>query len=121
MANYIEKFEKAFKYVIHNEKGYVFDPDDPGGATKYGICQRSYPSLDIKNLTIEKAKEIYHRDFWLKGKFEQIPDITLAVQVFDFSVNLGIRAGIKLLQRAIRAGGINIKTMAFSALRRFLE
>ena len=121
MANYIEKFEKAFKYVIHNEKGYVFDPDDIGGETKYGMCKRSYPSLDIKNLTIEKAKEIYHRDFWLKGKFEQIPDITLAVQVFDFSVNLGIRAGIKLLQRAIRAGGINIKTMAFSALRRFLE
>ena len=106
---YSEKFEKAFEYLIQNEGVYANDPNDPGGETKYGISKRSYPSLDIRNLTVEKAKEIYHRDFWLKGNFDQISDPTLAVQLFDFSVNLGIKVGIKLLQRAIRAGGIHIQ------------
>ena len=37
---YSEKFEKAFGYVIANEGGYVFDKNDPGGETKYGISKR---------------------------------------------------------------------------------
>lgn len=106
---YSKNFEKAFEYLMQNEGEYVNDPNDPGGETKYGISKRSYPSLDIRNLTVEKAKEIYYRDFWMKGKFDQILDCTLAVQLFDFSVNLGIKVGIRLLQRAIRAGGINIQ------------
>ena len=101
---YSFKFEKAFKYVIYNEGGYVNDPSDLGGETKYGISKRSYPHLDIKNLTLEQAKKIYLCDYWLKGKFEQISDDTLATQLFDLSVNLGIKAETIVLQRALRDG-----------------
>ena len=76
---YSFKFEKAFKYVIYNEGGYVNDPSDLGGETKYGISKRSYPNLDIKHLTLEQARKIYFCDYWLKGKFEQISDDTLAI------------------------------------------
>lgn len=106
---YSEKFEKAFNYVIVNEGGYVFDKNDPGGETKYGISKRSYPGLNIKALTLDEAKKIYYQDFWLKGKFEQINDKNVATQLFDFVVNFGFRAGITIVQRALRAGGIIVK------------
>ncbi len=102
---YSRKFEKAFAYVIQNEGGYVFDKNDPGGETKFGITKRSYPSLNIRDLTLEDAKKIYYRDFWQKGKFEEISDDLIVMQVFDLSVNLGIRVAVIVLQRALRSVG----------------
>ena len=90
MVNFGEKFEKAFKYTMSNEGGYVFDKNDPGGATKYGISQKAYPTLNIKALTVEEAKKIYYCDYWLKGKIDKINDEIVATQLFDFAVNLGI-------------------------------
>ena len=106
---YSRKFEKAFEYVIQNEGGYVFDKNDPGGETKFGITKRSYPALNIKDLTLEDAKKIYYRDFWQKGKFEEISDDLIAMQVFDLSVNLGIRSAVIVLQRALRSVGKNVQ------------
>lgn len=106
---YSRKFEKAFEYVIQNEGGYVFDKNDPGGETKFGITKRSYPSLNIRDLTLEDAKKIYYRDFWQKGKFEEISDDLIAMQVFDLSVNLGIRSAVIVLQRALRSVGKNVQ------------
>ena len=60
-------FDLAIPIVLENEGGYVNDPADPGGETKYGISKRSYPALDIKNLTVEQATAIYLRDFWQFG------------------------------------------------------
>ena len=57
-------FDQAFDRLIDHEGGYVFDPRDPGGETKYGISKRSYPALNIKNLDLETAKAIYRKDFW---------------------------------------------------------
>ena len=102
-AIFSEKFEKAVDYVIKNEGGYVFDKDDAGGETNFGISKRSYPNLDIKHLTLKDAKKIYFCDFWHKGRFEEIKDEAVATQVFDLSVNLGIRAAVSVLQRALRA------------------
>lgn len=109
MLPYSSKFEKAFQYIIANEGGYVFDKNDPGGKTKYGISQKAYPALNIKALTLDAAKKIYFCDYWMKGKFEQIPDENVATQLFDFSVNLGIRAATIVLQRALRSVGVNVQ------------
>ena len=106
---YSEKFRKAVDYVIKNEGGYVFDQNDYGGATKYGISQKSYPALNIRELSLEDAIEIYYKDFWLKGKFEQIPDENIAIKFFDFTVNLGQRIATIILQRALRSVGINVQ------------
>lgn len=108
MAIYSEKFKKAFNYVLKNEGGYVNNSADPGGETKYGISQRSYPNLNIRQLSLKDAEKIYFCDYWLKGKFEQIPDENVATQLFDLSVNLGIRATTIVLQRALRSVGINV-------------
>ena len=60
-----EGFDKAFEFTIGVEGGYVNDPSDPGGETKFGVSKKSYPNLDIKNLTITQAKEIYYKDYWI--------------------------------------------------------
>lgn len=109
MSVYSLKFEKAFRYLISNEGGFADVSGDPGGKTKYGISQKSYPYLDIEKLSLEESKKIYYRDFWLKGRCEEIEDELLAIQVFDFSVNLGIRNATISLQRALRCQGINVQ------------
>ena len=108
MVTYSEKFKKAVDFVMNNEGGYVFDKNDPGGATKYGISQKAYPTLNIKDLCREDAVKIYYCDYWLKGKFEQIPDENVTTKVFDFSVNFGQRTATIVLQRALRSVGINV-------------
>lgn len=92
-------FDIAFDRLIGHEGGYVNHPNDPGGETKYGISKRSYPSVDIKNLTIDGAKEIYRRDFWDAIGEEAHPAIKF--QVFDFAVNSGRSTAIRKLQAAI--------------------
>ena len=57
-------FDSAFTKLLGHEGGYVCHKDDPGGETCWGISKRSYPHEDIKNLTQERAKQIYKRDFW---------------------------------------------------------
>jgi lysozyme family protein len=46
-------FDKAIEIILKHEGGYVNDPDDPGGETKFGITKRNYPTLNIKSLTVE--------------------------------------------------------------------
>jgi lysozyme family protein len=60
-------------------------------------------------LTLEDAKKIYYRDFWQKGRFEEILDDLIATQLFDLSVNLGIRAAVIVLQRALRSVGKTVQ------------
>jgi len=99
-----EAFELAITFVLKWEGGYVNDPHDPGGETKFGISKRAYPNLDIKHLTLEQAKEIYFEDYWLKAKCDKIESLSqrLAFAHFNFSVNAGIRRAVKTLQEAIK-------------------
>lgn len=92
-------FDQAFDRLMGNEGGYVNNPADPGGETNWGIAQRSYPDVDIKNLTRDQAKAIYLRDFWQRGQMDQY-DPAIAFQVFDIAVNSGIETAVRLLQRA---------------------
>jgi lysozyme family protein len=97
----------AINHTLELEGGYVNDPRDSGGQTKYGISKKAYPDLDIPNLTIAQAMEIYHKDYWDRCKCDYIPD-ALSVAVFDFAVNSGVKTAIKKLQIAlgVKADGI---------------
>jgi lysozyme family protein len=91
-------FDESFTRLIGNEGGYCNVAGDPGGETNWGISKRSYPDVDIKNLTMEGAKAIYLRDFW-----DPLGDAHPAVkfQAFDFAVNSGIQTAVRKLQAAI--------------------
>ncbi len=92
-------FDQAFDRLIDHEGGYVFDPRDPGGETKYGISKRSYPALNIKSLDLETAKAIYRKDFWDPLGDACHPSIKF--QAFDFAVNSGIQTAIRKLQAVL--------------------
>ena len=82
-------FDSAVEFVLQREGGYVNNPKDRGGETNYGISKRSYPDLDIKNLTREQAKEIYRKDYWQAIDGDKIADPKAALVAFDAAVNHG--------------------------------
>lgn len=92
-------FDKAFGRVIGHEGGYVNDVRDPGGETKYGISKRAYPNVNIRELTLDQAKEIYRRDYWDRLHLDELPD-AIRYDLFDAAVNSGVSAAAKFLQRA---------------------
>jgi lysozyme family protein len=95
-------FDACIPYVLQNEDAGLTGrvTRDSGGLTRWGICQRSYPAEDIANLSLERAKEIYRRDFWERHRLDQLTSNTIAAKVLDNVVNMG-GFGIKMLQRAV--------------------
>lgn len=93
-------FDTAFDRLIGHEAGYVNNPHDPGGETNWGISKRSYPNVDIKNLTRDGSKTIYRLDFWERIHADELPG-AVAFQVFDFAVNSSIETAVRYLQRAV--------------------
>ena len=101
---YSPEFLTAVERVLAIEGGYSSNPDDPGGATNFGISRKSYPQLDIANLTRDDAIEIYWRDWWLRFGFARLP-AAAAAKTFGLAVNIGAGSAIRCLQRALRACG----------------
>lgn len=92
-------YDECFEALIGHEGGYVNHPKDPGGETKYGISKRAYPNEDIKNLTLDRAKLIYARDYWEPSGCNEWPE-AMRFDVFDVAVNSGVTTAIKMVQRA---------------------
>ena len=42
-TNYPPAFKRAIARLLGDEGGYVDNPADPGGETKFGITRREYP------------------------------------------------------------------------------
>ena len=104
----MKTFNEIIEKVLEHEGGYVNDPKDLGGETKYGITKRFYPELNIKELTIEKAKQIYKDDYWDRNRVESLPQNLWHIY-FDMCVNMGKRTAVKVLQRAAVNRGRNIE------------
>lgn len=94
-------FKKAIPIILKHEGGYVNDPKDPGGETKFGISKRAFPLLDIKNLTLDKAQEIYKENYWNPINGDLIKSQDIATNLFDFVVNAGISSGVKTIQKVL--------------------
>lgn len=90
----------ALDFVLRSEGGYVNHPSDPGGETNFGISKRAYPSLDIRAMTAEQAREIYLRDYWRPLSLDSIPP-ALALTVMDAAVNRGVVYAARLLQQVL--------------------
>lgn len=111
-------FDIAVKRVLEHEGGYSHHRRDPGGATNYGITKRvarlhGYTG-DMRDFPVEKAIEIYRKDYWMAVRGDELPPAT-AWQVFDAAVNSGPRKAIHWLQGAvgvIQDGIIGPRTMA---------
>jgi lysozyme family protein len=95
-------FDAAFERLIGHEGGYVNDPRDPGGETKFGISKRAYPGEDIASLTLDRAKAIYRRDYWGPAGCDAVPD-AIRFDLFDMAVNAGVKPAVRTLQGAVGA------------------
>lgn len=93
-------FDIAFERLIGHEGGYVNDPRDPGGETKYGISKRAYPNEDIRGMTLERAKEIYINDYWFMVGCDRAPSAA-RFDLFDMAVNSGVKRAIMTAQEAL--------------------
>ena len=98
--------------IVAREGGFVNDPDDPGGATNFGVTIHTVQRLgldlngdarvteaDLHQLTVEKAVEIYLQHYYHGPGIALLPE-PLQASVFDMMVNAGANA-IRLLQRML--------------------
>ena len=93
------EFDDIIEKVLEHEGGLVDDSKDAGGLTNMGISQRAYPDEDIRGLTVERAKELYKRDYWDRYRTGNLPDRLRHIFV-DMCINMGGGRAIKILQEA---------------------
>lgn len=120
LAPYSLKFAQCILPILYLEGGLRSDgglndvASDRGGLTKYGISQRAYPKLDIKNLTLAHAVRLYHRDYWRAMMCEQCPTGTDFI-LLDGAIQHGAPAMTQLTQRLVNSkpdGRMGPKTLS---------
>jgi lysozyme family protein len=97
-------FNQAVQKTLVHEGGYVNNPHDKGGPTKYGITQADMPGVNIAAITPEQATAYYSEHYW-KPLYSQINDQSLAEKLFDMGVLFGVGTAVKLLQIGMCANG----------------
>lgn len=108
------RFLSFIPFIFAWEGGYDNDPDDPGGETKYGIDKRSHPNEDIRNLTRERATEIYFEEYWKQNHCDSLPPDVGEI-IMNIAVNCGSGRAGRWLQNLVGAkvdGDIGPKTVA---------
>ena len=96
--------------IVAREGGFVDDPDDPGGATNFGVTLGTLRRLgldltrdgqitaaDVRALTRERAIEIFLIHYYERPRIGHLPE-PLRASVFDMYVNAGANA-VKILQQ----------------------
>lgn len=104
-----DTLQKALKFTLRWEGGYVNDPRDNGGETNKGIIKTVYdayrdshklPRRSVKLITDQEVYDIYSKQYWMASGADKIADPKLAVSVFDMAVNTGVSRAIKYLALA---------------------
>lgn len=99
--------DKIINEIIEVEGGYVNDPDDSGGATKYGITENVARMAgymgEMEDLPRELAFDIYSNKYWEPLHLSSIEKMSesIAEEIADTGVNMGISRAAKFLQRSL--------------------
>lgn len=126
-------FNTAFDKLMQSEGGYVNDPADTGGETRYGVTiavARAHGYTGpMRDLPVETAQAIARKLYWDAVRAEELPP-ALRYAVFDAAYHSGVAQSVKWLQRAVGAsddGRIGPQTLTYArsahpdfALRRML-
>ena len=105
--------------IVAREGGYVNDPDDPGGATNFGVTIHTMRRLgldldgdgdvdtaDVRALGRDQAVEIFVQHYFHAPRIALLP-APMHATVFDMYVNAGSNA-VRILQRLLRDMGLDI-------------
>jgi hypothetical protein len=74
-------FDAAVSTVLSNEGGFNAK-DMNGKPVNFGINQGANPDVDVKNLTADQARQIYHDRYWVPSGAENLP-ANLQTPYFD--------------------------------------
>lgn len=117
---------RALAFVFGHEGGLSLDRNDRGNwtsgvvgqgelkGTKFGIAAHVYPQLDIRNLTLAQATEIYRRDYAAKIRFDLLA-AGVDVMMLDTAINSGPGRAVKLAQKVTgvrQSGALGPETLA---------
>lgn len=94
------EFTQAVHVIFELEGGYVNDPNDRGGETRWGISKKSFPNIDIKNLTQPEAANLYLTHYWMPMRCDELP-LDIRLPAFDAAVNHGVATASKMLQKIV--------------------
>ena len=119
----VDCLQIALNFILHWEGGFVDDPQDPGGATKYGISFRFLKTLapeladvdgdgdidpdDVFSMSRNAAVAIYKDVFWNGLRLECVPNL-IAVGMMDTAVNMGKSRAVKIAQTTVCKAGSRI-------------
>ncbi len=105
--------------IVAREGGFVNDPHDPGGATKFGVTIHTMRRLgldltgdgkvdvsDVRRLSRAQAVDIFIQHYFQRPRIGDLPE-PLHPSVFDMYVNAGGNA-VKILQRLLGDMGIRV-------------
>jgi lysozyme family protein len=115
-SQYSDAFERAFAKVLKFE-GKKYVADDAGkGPTKFGINKTANPDVDVANLTLDEAKQIYKKRYWdrIGGDAIAATNPQLATIAFDAAVNQGVKPALNMLDKS---GGEPNKLLALRQQR----
>ncbi|HEU0223628.1 MAG TPA: holin-associated N-acetylmuramidase [Paracoccaceae bacterium] len=112
----MQSVELIARDIVRREGGFVHDPGDPGGATKYGVTIHTLKALrrdldgdgdvdvaDVKLLSEDDAVRIFIDGYYRKPGLAALPE-PLQASVFDMQVNAGSTA-VRLLQTVLNQSG----------------
>lgn len=113
MAN---TFDACLAFTLQQEGGYSDDPNDPGGATNYGITlatlqtytgNQALTADDIRNISMATVQAIYRADYWNRLQCDALP-AGVDLMVFDSGVNIGTGRAARVLQEAAGLTGTDV-------------
>lgn len=105
----VQDLNRLIDDLISREGGYSNHPADKGGPTNWGVTEqvaRAYGYTGpIRSLPRDTAVGIYKSRYWFAPNFSDVAVRypTLAVELFDIGVNMGVAVAAKFLQRALNA------------------
>lgn len=115
----MQTVDEIAREIVRREGGYVNDPDDPGGATNFGVTIHTMRRLgldldgdgdvdpaDVRMLTQPQAEDIFKQHYFERPKISALP-ANLQASAFDMYVNAGANA-VKILQRLLREFGFDV-------------
>lgn len=103
-----DQFDRCVGVTLTQEGGFCDTPNDPGGATNFGITLATLQQTrgtavtadDVRTMGRDEAVEIYRAHYWLPARCGDMP-AGVDLMVFDFGVNAGPHTAVKLVQRLV--------------------
>jgi lysozyme family protein len=104
---------KLIPHILKFEGGFVYDPDDLGGATCKGVTYKTFklykrrkglpePTVeDLKNLSVQEFTDILKTMYWDNCLGDRINSQSVANAIVDWAWNSGTVTAVREVQRIL--------------------